>query len=102
MFDFVLSRGSLDEVAAKGDASYTPGRSTSSTTGSSVSQKYEGTAFAGTGDASAAQADAASLGYLSVKDKHLLRDALALECDGFLTMEEKPPRTRRISRPSLG
>ena len=44
--------------------------------------EYEGTAFAGTGDAASARADAARFGYLSIKDERLLRDALALQCDG--------------------
>jgi hypothetical protein len=40
--------------------------------------EYEGTAFAGTGDAASARADAASFGYLAIKDERLLRDALGI------------------------
>ncbi len=36
--------------------------------------------------------DETRFGYLSAKDKLLARDALALECDAFLTMERKLPK----------
>jgi hypothetical protein len=43
----------------------------------------------GDGAALAARLDSRSIDYLSKEDKLLLQDALALECDAFLTMEKK-------------
>jgi hypothetical protein len=37
----------------------------------------------------AARLDRSAFGYLSVKDKRLLQDALALECHAFLTLDRK-------------
>jgi hypothetical protein len=36
--------------------------------------------------------DGPSFGYLSIKDKQLVRDAVERSCDGFLTMEKRLPR----------
>jgi hypothetical protein len=49
-------------------------------------EEYAGGAFDGSG-LEAAMRDEECFGYLSAKDKVLLRDALALECDAFLTIE---------------
>jgi hypothetical protein len=91
-FEFPLSPNSLDEVAAKGDPLYTRwGLDLHEHWLVSV-EEYRGAAFNGIGEASAHRLDGPSFGYLSTKDRLLLRDALLLECDAFLTMEHRLAR----------
>jgi hypothetical protein len=49
---------------------------------------HQGGAFDGSGARLAARLSERRFGYLSAKDKRLLRDAIELECDAFLTMEK--------------
>jgi hypothetical protein len=91
-FEFPLSPNSLNEVAAKGDPRYTLwGLDVLEPWLVSV-EEYRGTAFDGHGEALAAKLDGPNFGYLSTKDRHLLKDALLLECDAFLTMEHRLAR----------
>jgi hypothetical protein len=46
--------------------------------------------------------DTPSYNYLGQGDRLLLRDALALECDAFLTMENKLPKCGPHLRETLG
>jgi hypothetical protein len=50
------------------------------------------TLFEGWGEDRARLLEGPSYGYLSTKDRQLIRDALALECDTFLTIEQGFPR----------
>jgi hypothetical protein len=102
MFDFVLSRGSLDEVACEGRRELHPLGARRPGPLAHPCRGIRRHGVRGNGDAAAARADAASLGYFSVKDKHLLRDALALECHGFLTMEKKLPKNAAHIEAQLG
>jgi hypothetical protein len=89
MFDFVLSEGSLDEVEAKGDPSLMRWAVDVFDHWLIRIEEYHGSAFEGSGEALAKKLDGPQFGYLSEKDKRLIRDTLALECDAFLTMEKR-------------
>jgi hypothetical protein len=90
-FDVVLSENSLAEVLDKKDASYT--RWAYDVLGHWLTriEEYEGRAFRGSGRELAVRLDAAK-GHLSAKDMLLLKYAVALVCEVFLTMEKKLPR----------
>ena len=50
----------------------------------------------------AGRLDGHQFGYLSVKDKNLLRDAVVLRCDAFLTVERKLPKNADHIESELG
>jgi hypothetical protein len=90
-FEFALSAQSLKEVADRGEERY-------------VEWAFElldywqarlaesAEPFGGWGEGRARLLDGPSYQYLSSKDRQLIRDALVLECDTFLTVERRLPR----------
>lgn len=90
-FEFALSERSLQEVVDRRDPRYLQWAF-------DVLDHWEaciehvGSPFRGTALQSAEELDRREFNYVSVKDRALLRDALALECDTFLTLERKLPR----------
>jgi hypothetical protein len=101
-FDFVLSAGSLDEVTAKRDSGYTQWALDVLDHWRIRVWEYQGRAFDGSGARLAARLDERRFQYLSVKDKRVLRDAIELECDAFLTMEKKLARNAAHLDAELG
>ena len=98
-FQFALSCNSITEVHAKGDNQY-------------LQWAYDVldcwlSCLEETGDpcenlSKLLAIDSTSYDYLSEGDKALLRDAIALECDTFLTMENKLPKNSAHIERTLG
>jgi hypothetical protein len=89
-FELALSRHSFEEIGAKNDYEYLQWAK-------EVLAYWEGCIAAygareylqGTGTSRALILGGSSFGYLSAKDRRLLQDALALECNAFLTLDRK-------------
>lgn len=87
-FEFVVSENSVREAAACADRSYL------AYTHEVAAHFSDCIAFAdrpfeGSGAARVRPLDDGSCGYLSAADARLLRDAVLLECDTFLTIERR-------------
>jgi hypothetical protein len=92
-FEFALSRNSLREVEDKQDPSYRRWALDVLDHWDACVDEYENReAFAGTGERLADVLGESRFGYLSEKDRRLIVDAVAYECDAFLTMEKKLPK----------
>lgn len=98
-FEFALSSNSFVEVHGKGDSRY-------------LQWAYDVldhwlTCLEESGEphgnpAALAAIDSNSYGYLGVGDRALLRDAIGLECDAFLTMENRLPKNAGHIERTLG
>jgi hypothetical protein len=102
MFEFVLSPNSLVEADDKLDARHSRWVRDVLDPWLITVEAYRGEAFEGWGQELAARLDEPRFGYLSAKDKLLLQDAVALECDAFLTMEKKLARNAEHIEEQLG
>ena len=90
-----LSRNSVQEVLDRGRYNYLQWALEMLDYWESCLSAYEdsSTTFSGRGVALSAKLRGDRFGYLSTKDANLIRDAVLLECDVFLTMERKLPRS---------
>ena len=91
MFEFALSEHSFAEVEASGDRRYLRWAYDVLDHWHACLEGYDGSPFSGDGIVRAERLDSSRFGYLSEKDRLLLRDAVSLECDAFLTMERRLP-----------
>jgi hypothetical protein len=86
-FDFALSHNSLKEVDNAGDRRYLGWAYDVLDHWHAAVARPD--AFEGWGHSAAVRLSQPRFGYLSREDAALVRDALALECDTFLTVERK-------------
>ena len=101
-FEFALSKNSFIEVSAKGDAGYLQWAYDVLDHWQASLESYDGDPFSGEGIALASKVDSPAFGYLGRGDRGLIRDAVLLECDAFLTMERRLPKNAGHIRQALG
>jgi hypothetical protein len=102
VFEFALSENSFNEVSAKNDHTYIRWAYDVLGHWESCLAAYRGNPFSGDGQLMAAHLDNRSFGYLGMKDRLLLQDAIALECDAFLTMDRKLAKNADHLRENTG
>lgn len=101
-FEFALSKNSIKEVRAKHDKNYLNYAFELLDHWITFADSYEnGMMFTGDGYSKFRRIDKKMFGYLSKKDKLLIYDAVNLECDTFLTMEEKLARNAKHVKDNL-
>ncbi len=88
-FEWIVSRGSADEAVAKRDSGHSRWLYDIAHH-SEVCLESDGATEQS--EALAARLEERQFGYLSIKDRRLIQDAVALRCDAFLTMERRLPR----------
>jgi hypothetical protein len=99
LFEWIVSPGSLQEAHDKADPGHMQwlwdiaDHARVCLEGDSVTKESE---------ALAARLDESKFGYLSEKDKLLLREAVLLRCEAFLTMERRLPRNAPHVERELG
>lgn len=90
LFEWVVSEASLAEAADKRDAGHL--RWAYDVLGYTLTCLRTSGGPTEESQSSALRLDERIFGYLSDKDRLLVRDAVLLRCDGFLTMEQRLPR----------
>jgi hypothetical protein len=99
LFEWIVSRGSLDEAFDKRDGGHMQwlwdiaGHSSVCLEADGPNPKSERLA---------ARLNEPKFGYLSLKDRWLLQEADGLRCEAFLTMERRFPRNAEHIRGQLG
>ena len=90
-FEIALSNNSLKEVRNRGDYDYLQWAYEMLDYWENCIRKYQSKerAFSGIGIGHSNKTQDRKFGYLSKQDKLLIKDALMLECKGFLTMDLK-------------
>jgi hypothetical protein len=98
-FEWIVSSASLQEAAAKNDPEHMQWLW-------DIAAHADVCLFAAgptdESEAHAARIDGSSFGYLSAPDRLLLRHALALRCEAFLTVERRLPRNSAHIERELG
>jgi len=89
LHEFALSENSLVEVKDKGDIRYLQWAFEWLDYWRSCASRYKNYPFNNQGTSLAEKLEEPQFGYLGAKDRKLIRDAIMLECDAFLTMDYK-------------
>ena len=89
LFDWIVSRGSMQEAHDKRDPSYAQWVRDIADH-SNVCLENDGPTVQS--EALASRLGEPRFGYLSEKDRRLLREAITLRCEAFLTVERRLPR----------
>ena len=98
-FEWIVSRGSMQEAHDKGD----PGHMQWLWDIADHSQVcHAGDGLTADSEALSARLDEPKFGYLSEKDRLLLRHAIVLRCEAFLTVERRLPRNAAHIERELG
>jgi hypothetical protein len=92
MFDIVVSRSAIAEVADKRDGPYLRWVLDLASHWRERVDEYRSRAFVGRGVVASGTLDEPRFGYLSAKDRELIREAMAAECTAFITMEKRLPK----------
>lgn len=99
-FEFALSNNSLSEVSEKKDARYL--QWAYDVLDHWLACLEEAEDLPNDNSHLAAKLDGNSFGYLGVGDRALIKDAILLDCDAFLTMEQRLPKNARHIQRELG
>jgi hypothetical protein len=99
LFEWIVSRGSIEEAAAKGDRRHLQWL-WDIADHSMICLKGAGPTAESVGLAS--RLDEPKFGYLSDKDRLLIREAVLLRCEAFLTVERRLPRNAAHLEDQLG
>jgi hypothetical protein len=99
-FEFALSDNSLSEVSEKRDAHYL--QWAYDVLDHWLACLAEAEALSDESLHLAAKLDGKSFGYLGAGDRALIKDAVLLDCDAFLTMEQRLPKNAQHIQRELG
>jgi hypothetical protein len=99
LFEWIVSRGSIEEAAAKGDRTHLQWL-WDIADHSMVC--LEGAGPTVESEVLACRLDELKFGYLSDKDRLLIRQAVLLRCEAFLTVERRLPRNAAHLERQLG
>ena len=98
-FEWIISRGSLQEGCDKGDPRHMRWLWDIADHAESC---LKGDGFTAASEAVAARLDEPKFGYLGYKDRLLIRHAVLLRCEAFLTVERRLPRNSAHMERELG
>src|SRR4051812_44267606 len=101
-FEFAVSSNSLREASARHSPRYAQWAHDVMSFWQDCLWSYDGSPFRRDSARLAELLEQPRFGYLGAGDRALIQDAVALDCDAFLTMERRLPRNARHIHRELG